>query len=96
MSLKRYAAARDANEPEIVAALRAVGASVRLLDSPADLLVGFREVTFLIECKLPPGSKGGLSRSQLTPDQKDFHATWRGQIAIVRTPEEALRVIGAI
>ena len=37
--MKRYAARRDANEPEIVEALRAAGCAVELMDRPVDLLV---------------------------------------------------------
>lgn len=31
----------------------------------------------------------------LTKDQRDWHPAWRGQVAVVRTVEEALAVIGA-
>ena len=37
----RYAARSDANQSEIVAALRASGASVFVLKLPVDLLVGY-------------------------------------------------------
>ena len=78
---------RDANEPEIVDALEAVGASV-LRANEVDLIVGYRERSYLIECK----SEGG----KLTPFQQDMLKTWRGHYAVVYSVDEALRVIGAV
>lgn len=51
MSLARFAKKRDAVEPEIVRALRAVGAHVWQLDRPFDLLVGLRGRFTVLECK---------------------------------------------
>ena len=93
MTLNRYATARDANEPVIVEALRKAGATVSRLDTPLDLLVGYRRLNLLIEVKLPLGPRGGEHGSSLTPAQKDFIENWRGQHAIVRSPQEALRVL---
>jgi Holliday junction resolvase len=53
MSLKRYDAKRDKNEPEITKALRDIGADVVLLsltDVP-DILCGYKNRTFLLEVK---------------------------------------------
>lgn len=33
------------------------------------------------------------SKRQLTPDEKNWHLTWQGQVAIVNNEEEALRLI---
>jgi len=86
----RYAAKTDANQAEIVAALRAVGASVLVLSrvgqGVADLAVGIRGETFFLEVKTDKG--------KLTPREQEFMEGWRGHYAIVRTPEEALRAIG--
>lgn len=82
---------RDENEDEIVRALKRVGASVELISAPGvpDLLVGFRDGTFLIEVK---GEKG-----RLTDAQKRFRERWRGgPVITARTWQEALRAIGAI
>lgn len=75
---------------DIVKALRQVGATVLRLsaeDAP-DLLVGYRGQNWLVEVKRPGRfySKG----------QTLFSLTWRGQIALVQTIDEALLVIGAI
>ena len=82
----------DGNQAEIVEAYRGVGASVLSLaglgDDAPDLLVGFR-LNYLVEVKNPDG------RDRLSDGQKVFHATWRGwPVAVVRTTEEALDVIG--
>ena len=90
-----YAKTRDANEPEIVKALEAVGAKVVLLEPSEpglpDLLIGFRKQTFLQEVKNPNG------RNVVEPDQIRFHRLWPGKpIAVVRSPEDSLRDIGAM
>ncbi len=96
MTLNRYAKSRDINEPQIVQALRAVGASVTQLDKPVDLLVGYRGRTYLMEVKQPGERKRkGGHRYTLTPDQKDFYATWKGgDLMTVRTTDQALACIG--
>jgi len=77
----------DANHHEIRQALEAVGAVV---DSraPLDFLVGFRGQNWLLEAKTEKG--------KLRPSQVKFLARWAGQAAVVRSPDEALKVIGAI
>ena len=93
--MTRRAAAIDANQPEIVKALRQAGASVHPTHKEGqgfpDLAVGFRGKNYLIEVKdgsLPP------SRRCLTPHQVDWHDAWRGQVFIVNNVPEALAVIG--
>ena len=97
-----YPRKRDGNEKEIVAALRAVGASVsHLSDSGVpDLLVGYRGETYLLEIKEPGQgqnkrrSKGGVG--DLTASQVTWWQTWLGKPAVVvRTVDEALGAIGA-
>ena len=87
---------RDANEPAIVKALRAIGASVHPLHVPCDLLVGYQGRTYLMEVKSPLGPKGGASRNgqKLNEKQQAFADAWAGQFAIVRTIQEALDAIG--
>jgi hypothetical protein len=93
----RYAAAADANQKDIVAALRAVGAMVVPCHAVGkgfpDLVVGYLGDTFLIEIKDPSQPK---HRHELTPAQKLFHAAWPGKpITKVFTVKEALQAIGA-
>lgn len=91
MSLNRYDKRRDANEKEIVLALRCAGAHVFLLDRPVDLLVGYGGVSHLIEVKIEEGGR-------LTTPQRDFIKRWTGKggdVHVVRTVDEALAAIGA-
>lgn len=79
----------DANQGQIVKDLRAYGAKVSLLtgvgrDVP-DLLVGYRGMNFLLEVKADGG--------KLSKGQVEWHKTWLGQCAVVRTSEEAIAVI---
>lgn len=89
----QFAKARDANEPEIVDAIKRFGFSVERLDSPVDLLVGKRHRTWLIEVK--DGSKPPSARP-LTPAQRRFFKSWRGSpLWVVRSITEAACVLGA-
>jgi hypothetical protein len=93
--MPRYAARVDGNQAQIVAALRAVGASVATCHAVGqgfpDLSVGWQGQTFLLEVKDPSKPK---SDRQLTPSQAKFHAEWRGHVAVVETVAEALAAIG--
>lgn len=88
MGIHRRAARRDANESEIIQALMLAGASVRQLSGTGlpDLLCAIDGRNFLLEVKMPDG--------KLTEDQFEFFETWEGQVEVVRSIEEALKVIG--
>ena len=83
------AAKIDRNQPEIVKALRDAGASVQILSTVGkgcpDLLVGYNEVNHLLEIKYEDG--------KLTPDQRVWHAQWNGRVNIVRTAEQAVKLV---
>ncbi len=86
----RRAARVDANQSEIVAALRDAGASVTLLhqvgEGCPDLLIGMHGVTGLVECKV----KGG----KFTEQQITWWDEWRGgPIAQVTDVQGALRFL---
>ena len=87
-----YAKKVDSNQAEIVAALRAAGASVtdisRFGHGVPDLLVGYNRRVYLLEVKSVDG--------KLTPAEERWQNEWCGQSAVVRTVEQALYVIGAI
>ena len=94
----RRAAKIDNNQPEIVAALRKVGAMVQSLaatgDGCPDLLVGFKGETYLMEVK--DGEKVA-SKQKLTADQIVWHSLWPGgKLSVVKTVDEALKEINAI
>lgn len=90
----RRAARIDANQVAVVAALRAAGASVQPLatvgDGCPDLLVGFRGVNLLMECK--DGRKTPGNRP-LTDPQKEWLAAWRGRVVVVLSADEAVRAL---
>ena len=82
----------DANQREIQRALEQRGACVVSLagvgDGCPDLVVGFGNRNYLLECKNPDGR--GL---KLTAAQENFHAEWRGQLAIVSDVAGAIAVV---
>ena len=86
----RYAARVDANQTQIVSALRAAGAYVWIIGLPVDLLVGYKGHSFLMEVK------DGSSK-RLTKLQADFFENWSGStLCRVDSPEAALRMIGVV
>ena len=86
----RYAARVDANQEQIVSALRAAGAFVWIIGLPVDLLVGYKGHTFLVEIK-------STSKKRLTKLQADFFENWSGStLCRVDSPEAALRMIGVV
>lgn len=93
----RRAAKTDANQQEIVSALRKVGASVQILsavgDGCPDIAVGFRGLNYFLEIK--DGAKPASAR-RLTPDQETWFGEWRGQACVVHTVNEALQSIGVL
>lgn len=91
----RRAAKVDENQPEIVQALRKAGATVTPLHAVGsgcpDLLVGWKNSNLLVEVK--DGAKPPSAR-KLTKDQQEWHATWAGQVVVVKDIDEALNVLG--
>lgn len=90
----RQAARIDANQKEIVQALRKAGAGVlslaQLGKSCPDLLIGHRNQNLLFEIK--DGDKPPSQR-KLRPGQRIFQISWPGQIAVVTSVDEALEII---
>lgn len=96
--MSRYARKVDANQAAIVAAFRALGASVLHLHTVGagcpDLLVGIRGVNVLVELK--DGSKPPSAR-RLTPLEEQFCASWRGrQVVVVERVEDVARVLSEV
>ena len=86
----RHAARIDANQTQVVSALRAAGAYVWIIGLPVDLLVGYKNYTFLVEIKDGPKKK-------LTKLQEDFFKNWTGGTLVrIDGPEAALRMIGVL
>lgn len=88
------AAKIDANQNEIVEFLRKQGATVQILSSVGkgcpDILVGFKGKNLLMEIK--DGLKSA-SQTKLTPDQVKWHSEWRGDVDVVFTVYDVLRVL---
>lgn len=84
----------DDNQNEIVDALRAIGATVRVVTQGGglpDLLVGFRGQTVLMEVK--DGKKPPSARA-LTPAEQKFFDEWRGGLLIVvNSVDEAIAAL---
>lgn len=87
----RYNAKIDANQPEIVAALRKAGCTVQHLHAVGkgcpDLLCAIDGQTFLIEVK--DGSKPP-SAQKLTLDQITWHLEWQAEVHVVNSVAGAL------
>jgi len=84
----------DANQPEIVKALRKAGISVLILSDVGggcpDLMAGHRGCNYLLEVK--DGSKPPSER-KLTPKEQEFFDTWNGKAYVVYSAEDALNQI---
>ena len=87
----------DANQADIVEALREVGALVAVTSAVGngfpDIVVGYSGGLYLMEIK--DGTKPP-SATKLTKDEVAFHTKWTGYVHIVYSLDDALRVIGAI
>jgi len=84
----------DANQEQIVSALRACGATVRAVtmgDGIPDLLVGYRGYTLLLEVK--DGNKPPSARALTLAEQKFFDEWTGGLLAVVNDVEEALEIL---
>ena len=84
----------DDNQPAIVKALRDIGASVQSLadlgSGCPDILVGYRGKNYTFEIKdwkQPP------SKRRLTPHEKRWHQLWGGQVCVIETFDDALKII---
>lgn len=91
----RKAARTDANQTEVVEAIRAIGATVHSLaaigNGCPDLLVGYNGRTVLMEVK---DGRKPLSEIKLTPAQVQWHKKWTGStLAIVYGAEGAVKLL---
>lgn len=85
MTLRR-AAKVDANQAEVVEALRRCGVAVEIIGFPVDLLCcDQRGKLSLVEIKTDEG--------RLTKQQVEFIARWPGQVHVVRGPQEAVKAV---
>ncbi len=89
----------DVNQPEIVAALRAVPGVVVFHTHEVgkgfpDIVVSWHgRQNYLFEIKDPNKPP---SKRKLTEAEQKFHDTWPGQVDVIETAEEVLLIMGAI
>lgn len=80
----------DANQTEIVDTFRRCGASVLSLADMGkgcpDLLVGYQGNNYLVEVKTHTGT--------LNAYQVMWHSHWNGRVSIVRSVDEAIKLLG--
>lgn len=83
----------DRNQSEIVESLRQCGASVADLHTLGhgcpDILIGWHGRNLLAEIK-------SSDRGTLTESERAWHIAWRGQIAVIRSIDDALRLLGVV
>lgn len=95
--MHRRIARIDSNQGDITAALRQMGATVQHLHTlgqgAPDLAVGWQGVNLFLEIK--DGSKPP-SKRRLTPDEQEWHESWRGQVAIVESVEDAVALLNFV
>ena len=84
----------DANQPELVKQMRAIGMSVFVTSMVGngfiDAVCGFRKINYLFEIKDPSKPP---SQRQLTPDEKAFFAGWKGEVYKVETIDDVLKIV---
>ncbi len=94
MAKYRQAAKIDANQPEIVKALRDMGATVET--GKDDILVGYKGKTFWYEIKDPAKAlnKDGSFRSGAVKEsQIKLQSNWKGHYRIVHNLNQILEEI---
>lgn len=85
----------DNNHGPLIDCFRKLGCTVeprlaQLGQGAPDLLCAIDGMNFLVEVKnffLPP------SRRRLTPDEKKYHAAWRGRIHLIETEQQAMDLV---
>ncbi len=92
----RRAARTDDNQSAIQEALEAIGCTVQSLGAVGagcpDLAVGYAGCNVLLEVKNRNGFAKGKN-SEGNDGQKKWARWWKGQVAMVYTPEEAVEAV---
>ena len=93
----KYAARKDGNQTDIVTSLRQCGVSVFITHTLGggfgDIVCGWMGRNYVFEIKdpaLPPYHR------RLTKDEEKWHQEWGGQVSIILTTEDALKVMGIL
>lgn len=84
----------DESQPAIVDALRDAGATIQHIHTIGrgcpDILVGYRGKNILFEIKTTDHN------SKMTDSETSWHRRWKGQVAVVRSPEEAVDTLNVL
>jgi hypothetical protein len=92
VSLNRYSAKRDENEPQIVGWFRELDCEVKRLNGEGvpDLLVsvGGSRGLILVEVKMPG--------KHLNPKQVQFFNDWHGHCYIARDRDDVVRIVESV
>lgn len=87
----RRAARIDGNQNDVVKELRMMGCSVAISSVMGkgfpDIAVGYHGRNYMFEIKDPAQPP---SKRKLTPDEKNWHEKWRGNVKIILTAQEAM------
>ena len=90
----RRAAKVDGNQSVVVRDLRSCGVSVQHLHAIGqgcpDILCGWKGRNWAFEIKDPAQPP---SKRRLTDDEIDWHKAWSGQVSVIETAEDALRIM---
>lgn len=89
----RRAPRTDANHTEVADAFEAMGCSVWKVKDVVDLVVGYGNLSFLVEVK---DGKKPPSNQKLTPRAEKFRATWRGGMMLVRSEKDVADCVAKI
>ncbi len=90
----RAYAKKDANHVEVVAQLRKIGVTVldiATLKNCCDIVCGYRGKNYLFEIKDP---KKTPSQKKLTEGEIKLHDSWRGQVTVIETVDDAMKIMG--
>ena len=96
MAFKRYGSKTDQNQSALLACIRMIP-NISICDLSdtgsgcPDVMLGLSGRNILIEIKRPDCAP---SRSKLNDKQEKWHGEWKGQVAVVRTLDDVLEVLG--
>jgi hypothetical protein len=85
----------DDNQQQLVKQIRRIpGVSVKITSALGegftDAVIGFRGMNYLTEIKDPAKPP---SARKLTPAEEKFHSEWRGQVCIIETIDDVLKML---
>lgn len=91
---KRFGRKTDANQSDIMWALRAVGAVVFDIQEPFDLLIDYKGKWIVMEVKNPETNARKKGGSKMTETQEQILAKLSAPVAVVETAKEAIDYLG--